>query len=133
LVSLGLSAAVAKVFCTKSESRNISVVAWGVHNFKDFTILSFEIFSSHSRLSQQLPEKENLHNNKIPPLMRGLSKVNRQTGMSATTTLSPNESNWGGRVSCLGFFVYLFCGINDLEGFYCSHKTVSETCLNTFK
>jgi hypothetical protein len=82
------------------------VVAWGVRNFKDFTILSLEYFLHIPGSHNNYQKKKIFIITKIPPLMRGLSKVNRQTGMSATTTLSTNGSN-----------VYLFCGINDLEGF----------------
>jgi hypothetical protein len=30
--------------------------------------------------------------------------------MGVTAAISPNESNWGGRGSCVGFLVYLFSG-----------------------
>jgi hypothetical protein len=42
-------------------------VTWGVCTFEDFTFFNFEIFSSHSRLSQQLPKNNIFIITKIPP------------------------------------------------------------------
>jgi hypothetical protein len=48
-----------------------------------------------------------------PPMKSGrsvsMSGGNRQITMSATATLRPNGSNWGGKGGCLGFLSVLWC------------------------
>jgi hypothetical protein len=43
---------------------------------------------------------------------RGREKIADGQLMSVTAAISPYESIWRGRRSCLGFLVYLFAGYN---------------------
>jgi hypothetical protein len=47
------------------------MVEYSVSNFEDFNILHFEMFSSHFRLSQQLPKKIFIITKFPPPHEKG--------------------------------------------------------------